>query len=271
MPGQPYIVHLLLVLAYELTLDIFGIFLQVFTISTCDLAPLLSLESDLCQKEIYFCAYSLHITTYMYVHSIVNDTSEYIGAVYFTFAPWPFRPNGYCCCLRPPVCQSVCLSVCPSVRQLYLVRTIIRHRFELESPNFYQTYILGYSWLAFKMGVIDLDLHFRPLWLRILGYSACPRNNSSQIWAWITKFAPNIMGYSWLVLKMGVIDLDLQGHFGHFYLEFWVILIVCAITRHWFGLESSNLHQICIMGYSWRVLKMGVIELDLQGHFGHLT
>ena len=33
---------------------------------------------------------------------------------------------------------------------------------------------------------------FWPFWLRILGNSACPRNNSSQIWAWITKFAPNM-------------------------------------------------------------------------------
>ena len=27
------------------------------------------------------------------------------------------------------------------------------------------------------------------------------------------------MGYSWLVLKMEVIDLDFQGHFGHFWLR----------------------------------------------------
>ena len=57
---------------------------------------------------------------------------------------------------------------------------------------------------------------FWPFWLRILGNLACPCDNSSQVWAWITKFAPNIhLGILWLiwvVLKMGVIDLDLLGH-----------------------------------------------------------
>ena len=49
-----------------------------------------------------------------------------------------------------------------SVRKLYLVRTITRHRFELKSPNLLQTCVLGYSRLVLKMEVIDLDLqgHF---------------------------------------------------------------------------------------------------------------
>ena len=33
---------------------------------------------------------------------------------------------------------------------------------------------------------------FWPFWLRILGNSNCPHNNSSQIWARITQFAPNM-------------------------------------------------------------------------------
>ena len=33
---------------------------------------------------------------------------------------------------------------------------------------------------------------FWPFWLRILGNLACPHHNSSQIWAWITKFATNM-------------------------------------------------------------------------------
>ena len=35
--------------------------------------------------------------------------------------PWPFRPKGYCRCLRLSVCK------------LYLVRTITRHKFQVES------------------------------------------------------------------------------------------------------------------------------------------
>ena len=72
--------------------------------------------------------------------------------------------------------------------------------------------------------------------------------------------------YSQLVLKMGVIDCDLQGHFGHFVLEFLQIWLVCMITYNGFELESPNLHQICILGYSQLVLKMEVINFDLQHH-----
>ena len=85
----------------------------------------------------------------------------------------------------------VCPSVHPSVRKLYLVRTITRHRFVLESPNLHQTCILGYSRLVLKMEVIDLDLH---------------------------------------------------GHFGHFDSEFLEIWLVRTITRHRLVLESPNLH-----------------------------
>ena len=46
---------------------------------------------------------------------------------------------------------------------------------------------------------------------------------------------------------------------------------VRTITRHRFELKSPNLHQTCILGYSWLVLKKEVIDLDLQGHFGHFV
>ena len=82
------------------------------------------------------------------------------------------------------------------------------------------------------------------------------------------------MGYSRLVLKIGVIDLDLQCHFGHFDSEFLEIRLVRTITRHRFNrfrLESPNLHPTYILGYSRLLLNMEVIDLDLQGHFGIST
>ena len=77
-----------------------------------------------------------------------------------------------------------------------------------------------------------------------------------------------ILGYPRLVLKVEVIDHDLQSYFVHFDLEFYEIWFVRAITRHRFGLESRNLHQTCILGYYQLVLITEVIDLDLQDHFG---
>ena len=65
---------------------------------------------------------------------------------------------------------------------------------------------------------------------------------------------------------MEVIDLDLQDHFGHLDLKFLEIWLVCVITCNGFELESPNLHQICIFGFFRLLLKMEVIEIDLQGH-----
>ena len=46
------------------------------------------------------------------------------------------------------------------------------------------------------------------------------------------------------------------------------LYLVHTITRHKFGLESPNLHKACTLRYSQLILKMGVIDLDLQVHFG---
>ena len=43
------------------------------------------------------------------------------------------------------------------------------------------------------------------------------------------------------------------------------------ITCNGFKLESPNSHQICILGFSQLVLKMGVIDLDLQGHLAIIS
>ena len=47
------------------------------------------------------------------------------------------------------------------------------------------------------------------------------------------------------------------------------LFFVCMITHHRFEMESPNLHKTCILGYSWLLLKVEVIDLDLQAHFGH--
>ena len=76
-----------------------------------------------------------------------------------------------------------------------------------------------------------------------------------------------ILGYSHLVSKIGFIDLDLQGHFDHFDLEFLEIHLVCAITRYRFGLESPNLHQTYILGYSAGIWNKGHWSWPHFGHF----
>ena len=70
------------------------------------------------------------------------------------------------------------------------------------------------------------------------------------------------------LLKMGSIDLDLQGHFGLKLTDFRKFELVCAITRQGFDLESPFSHRMCILGPFRTLLKMGSIDLDLQGHFG---
>ena len=44
-----------------------------------------------------------------------------------------------------------------------------------------------------------------------------------------------------------------------------------VITRHRFWQQSPNLHQTRILRYFWLVLKMGVFDLDLQGHLSIMT
>ena len=128
---------------------------------------------------------------------------------------------------------------------------------------------MGCSRLVLKMEVIDLhlqghfghfDLEFKEIWL--------VRTITCHRFGLESQNLPQtcIMGYTRLVLKMEVIDLDLQGHIDHFVLEFWEIWLVHAITGNGFELESPNWHQICILGFSQLLLKMGVIDLDLQGH-----
>ena len=45
------------------------------------------------------------------------------------------------------------------------------------------------------------------------------------------------------------------------------LYFVCMITGPRFKLELPKLHQTCIMGYFQLVLKIGVIDYELQGHF----
>ena len=70
----------------------------------------------------------------------------------------------------------------------------------------------------------------------------------SQIWAGITKFAPNMHRG---ILLVGI---ENRGHWPWPSRSFWLRILefwlVPTITRHRFGLESPNLHQTCILGYS---------------------
>ena len=47
--------------------------------------------------------------------------------------------------------------------------------------------------------------------------------------------------------------------------------LIRTITHHRFELESQNLHHACIIRYSRLLLKMGVIDLDLQCHLAILN
>ena len=106
------------------------------------------------------------------------------------------------------------------------------------------------------------SMSFWPFWLRTLGNLVARAISPHRFGLESPSLHQAcIMGCSQLVLKMEVIDLYLQGHFGHFDLEFQEIWLVRAITCNRYDLESPNLRQICISVFSQLVLN-----LDLQGH-----
>ena len=80
-----------------------------------------------------------------------------------------------------------------------------------------------------------------------------------------------ILGYSQLLLKTGALTTTLNIILALLTQEFLEIQLAHMITCNGFELESPNLHQICILGFSWLVLKMGIIDLDLQGNLAILT
>ena len=178
---------------------------------------------------------------------------------------------------KKQVCGAACfmaaeIKFSKDVHELYFVHMITRHIFELESSNLWQICILGYSQLVLKIGVIDLDLqghfgHFNLELQEIRFVLKITRHRFGMESANLHQIC--IFGYSCLVLKMRVIDLELQGHFGYFDLEFYEIWFVQSINLHRFELDSPNLHQTCILGYSGLVLKIRVIDLDFQGRIGH--
>ena len=93
------------------------------------------------------------------------------------FTLGPFRLKGYCHCLRLSVC------LCDNSTQIWAGITKF-------APN------MNHGILT--IGIENEDhwpwpsRSFWPFWLRILGNLACLINNSSQIWAIITKFVPNM-------------------------------------------------------------------------------
>ena len=151
------------------------------------------------------------------------------------FYLWPFRLKGYCHCLR----LSVHPSVCPSVN-FYLFCTKTCHRFELESSNLHQTCIMGYSQWVLITGVIDLDLHFKVILAILIQNSrklVCLHSNSSQIWARITKFAPNIHPGYW---KRELLTLTFKVILAILTWNSRKIWLFHAITCNGFELESPN-------------------------------
>ena len=72
-------------------------------------------------------------------------------------------------------------------------------------------------------------------------------------------------------IKMGVFDLDLHGHLGLFDSDFQEIWFVHTISPHRFGLESPSLHHTCILEHLQLVLKIVVIDFNLQDHLAILS
>ena len=63
----------------------------------------------------------------------------------------------------------------------------------------------------------------------------------------------------------GVLSLPASVH-SSVQLSIHKLYFVHLITHQRFELESPNLHQACILGYSELILKIGVIDINFQGH-----
>ena len=148
---------------------------------------------------------------------------------------------------------------------------ITRQGFDRESPFSHRMCILGPLRSLLKMGSIDLDLqgHFG---LKLTdfrnfdGFYAITRQGFDRESPFSHRMC--ILGPLRSLLKMGSIDLDLQGHFGLKLTDFRNFDGFYAITRQGFDRESPFSHRMCILGPLRSLLKMGSIDLDLQGHFG---
>ena len=116
------------------------------------------------------------------------------------------------------VCPSVHPCVRPSIRKLYLVCMITQHRFELESSNLPQIYIMGYSQWVLKMEVIDYDLQglFGRFDSKLLRKLTCLHDKPSHVWTRITKFASN--------MHPGILSnvIENKGHWPWLSRSYWL-------------------------------------------------
>ena len=155
-------------------------------------------------------------------------------------------------------------------RKFERVHAITRQGFDRESPFSHRMCILGPLRTLLKMGSIDLDLqgHFG---LKLTDFRKFERVHAitRQGFDRESPFSHRmcILGPLRTLLKMGSIDLDLQGHFGLKLTDFRKFERVHAITRQGFDRESPFSHRMCILGPFRTLSKMGSIDLDLQGHF----
>ena len=66
-----------------------------------------------------------------------------------------------------------------------------------------------------------------------------------------------------LVLKMGVIDPDIQGHFGHFDSKFQEIWLVCMGTSNGFELKYPNRHLVTT-AFSQKFINLVIFLVTLS-------
>ena len=85
----------------------------------------------------------------------------------------------------------------------------------------------------------------------------------TELWARITKFAPN--------MHPGILSAGIEkgGHWpwpSRSFWPFWLRILgnLSCLHDNGFKLESPNLHQICILGFSQLVLKMGSLTLTFK-------
>ena len=197
--------------------------------------------------------------------SFLKQTTLEGGGSSATFCcyTWAFQAKGVllCPCVHP--------SVHLSLRKLDLVHTITRHKFQLESLNLHQTYILGYTQLILKTEIItqnhQMGYHLQQVMEVIWGPGLSLDILKMESWTYMGRTAniiiKDIIHVSASISK--ILHILLMGRRNR---EHWGLLIFSHNDHHSYENRTWISNYIHVKQYS--VITHRVISVKLGQYHG---